>query len=197
MKILVVCAHLMNRMGVLNEESKGRCKIANELMRKHKYSKVIVPGWAYRSDSQITISSRMKHYLINKFHVNQNIIFEEPRSRDTVGDAIFCRLFLSEYLDQITDLTIVTSDYHVKRAIKIFQFVFGDKVLVNTFDSFCTDRPSSNSSNEITSFEKFEKTFSGVKSGDVKIILERLLSHHPFYNGEKHPKVYLSDCLSV
>ena len=185
----------MNKMGVLNAESKGRCKIANELLRIHNYNKVIVPGWAYRSDSQITISSRMKHYLINKFHVNQNIIFEEPRSRDTVGDAIFCRLFLSEYLDQITDLTIVTSDYHVKRAIKIFEFVFGDKVLINTFDSFCTDRKSSDAK-EIASFEKFEKTFSDLIPGDVKIILERLLSHHPFYNGEKHPKMYLSDCLS-
>ena len=197
MKILVVCAHLMNKMGVLNAESKGRCKIANELLRNHKYNKVIVPGWAYRSDSQITISSKMKHYLINKMHVNQNIVFEEPRSRDTVGDAIFCRLLLSEYLDEITDLTIVTSDYHVKRAVKIFGFVFGDKVLVNTFDSFCTDRLSSVISNEIASFEKFEKTFSDIMPGDVKIILERLLSHHPFYNGEKHPKMYLSDCLSV
>ncbi len=197
MKILVVCAHLMNRMGVLNAESKGRCKIASELLRKHKYSKVIVPGWDYRTDSQITISSRMKHYLINKFHINKNIIFEESRSRDTVGDAIFCRLFLSEYIDQITELTIVTSDYHVKRAIKIFEFVFGDKVQVNTFDSFCTDRLSSIDANEIASFEKFEKTFEGAISGDVKIILERLLSNHPFYNGEKHPKMHLSDCLSV
>ena len=197
MKILVVCAHLMNRMGVLNEESKGRCKIANDLMRKHKYSKVIVPGWAYRSDSQITISSRMKHYLINKFHVNQNIVFEEPRSRDTVGDAIFCRLFLNEYLDQITDLTIVTSDYHVKRAIKIFEFVFGDKVFVNTLDSFCTNRLSSINTNEIASFEEFKKTFSGVMPGDIKIILKRLLSNHPFYNGEKYSKVSLSDCLAM
>ena len=160
MKILVVCAHLMNRMGVLNSESKGRCKVASELFQKHKYNLIMVPGWAYRNDCQITISSRMKHYLINKYHLNQNKIIEEPRSRDTVGDAIFCRLFLNKYFDQITDLTIVTSDYHVNRALKIFQFVFGDKVIVNNLDSFCTERMPSIDSNEIASFKKFEKTFS-------------------------------------
>ena len=196
MKILVVCAHLMDQKGVLNAESKGRCKVASEIFRKYKYSKLIVPGWAYRDDSQITISSRMKNYLINQCHLKNNTIIEEPRSRDTVGDAIFCRLSLNEYFDQITDLTIVTSDYHVKRAIKIFQFVFGDKVTVNTLDSFCTDRIPSNDSNEIVSFEKFEKTFSGVMSGDLKIILDRLLIYHPFYNGKKYPKMYWSDCLS-
>lgn len=197
MKVLVVCAHLMNRLGALNEESKGRCKVASKLFRKHNYNRILVPGWAYRGDSQITISSRMKHYLINKCHLNQSTIFEEPRSRDTVGDAVFCRLSLNQYFDQITDLTIVTSDYHVNRAIKIFKFVFGNKVLVNNLDSFYTDRMPLISSTEIASLEKFEKTFSGIVSGDLKSILERLLSHHPLYNGENHPRMYLSDCLTM
>ena len=75
--------------------------------------------------------------------------------------------------------------------------MFGHKVLVNNLDSFYTDRMPFISSTEIASLEKFEKTFSGIVSGDLKSILERLLSHHPLYNGENHPRMYPSDCLTM
>ena len=88
MNVLVVCAHEMDRMGFLNTESKGRCKVASLLLRNHHFDRIIVPGWAYRDDSSITISSRMKHYLVHHCNVSPSIIEEESRSRDTVGDAV-------------------------------------------------------------------------------------------------------------
>ena len=194
MKILVVCAHHMNRMGVLNAESKGRCKIASNLYRKHKYNKIIVPGWAYRDDSQFSISSRMKNYLVNRCYLNSSKIIEEPRSRDTVGDAIFSRLLVNNFYNQITNLTVVTSEYHVSRAIKIFQFVFGEDIQVDSLESFGIKINCSLESNEMSSLEAFKKTFSGVAPGDFKNILEIFLSNHPLYNGEKFSKLNLNDC---
>lgn len=195
MKILVVCAHLMDQTGCLNAESKGRCKVASELFRKLKYNKIIVPGWSYRDDSQVTISSSMKDYLVDECDLNPSLIVEEPRARDTVGDAVFCRMSVKEYLDQITSLTIVTSEYHVSRAIKIFKFVFGEDIFVNSYESFGMEWRPSFESSELASLKAFENTFSGITPGDITVIVERLLSSHPFYNGECQPKLTASDCI--
>ena len=189
MKILVVCAHLMGPKGNLNAESQGRCKVAALLFRSLQYDKIIVPGWAYRDDSQINISSKMRDYLVNSCDLNPSSIVEEPRSRDTVGDAVFCRLSLNESINEITKLTVVTSDYHVSRAIKIFKFVFGGDVNIDSNGSFETKYNGSLERNEGASFDAFEKTFSGIEIGDINAIVERLIKHHPFYNGDKYPKL--------
>ena len=186
----------MSSMGTLNTESQGRCEVASRLFRNLQYDRIIVPGWAYRDDSEITISSRMKDYLVNSCGLSPSIVIEEPRSRDTVGDAVFCRIFLRNYLDQITDLTVVTSDYHVSRALKIFNFVFGRDVPVNSYSSFCTEYRSTLEHNEVASLAAFENTFKGVSAGDLNAIIERLISHHPFYNGEKYPELSKGDCAS-
>ena len=176
-------------MGILNSESKGRCQVASSLFRTYQYDKIIVPGWAYRADSQLTISSRMKDYLVNSCRVPSSVILEEPRSRDTVGDAVFCRLSLNDYLEQITNLTVVSSDYHVSRAVRIFKFVFGRDVFVDSLCSFRTQHSSALEHSEAASLEAFENTFTGVLSGDINGIVERLTNRHPFYNGKKYPRL--------
>ena len=193
MKILAVCAHLMSSTGILNAESKGRCEVASVLFHNLKYDKIIVPGWDYRDDSEVTISSRMKDYLVNNCGLSPSVIIEESRSRDTVGDAVFTRVTLEEYFDQITNLTVVTSDYHVSRAVKIFRFVFGGNIFVNSPGSFVTEYCSSMEHNEIASLEAFENTFKGVAPGDSNAIVERLIAQHPFYNGDKYPKLSIID----
>ena len=194
MKIIAVCAHLMSSRGTLNTESQGRCEVASRLFRNLRYDRIIVPGWAYRDDSEISISSRMKDYLVNGCGLSPSVVIEEPRSRDTVGDAVFCRMSLRNYLDQITDLTVVTSAYHVARALKIFNFVFGRDVPVNSHGSFGTEYRSTLEHNEVASLAAFENTFKGVPAGDLNAIIERLISHHPFYNGEKYPALSKGDC---
>ena len=196
MKIIAVCAHLMSSKGALNAESQGRCEVASRLFRNLEYDKIIVPGWAYREDSKITISSRMKDYLVNCCGLSPSVIIEEPRSRDTVGDAVFCKLSLFKTLNQITNLTVVTSDYHMSRAITIFKFVFGRDVLVNSCGTFQTEYRSTREHDEVASLEAFENTFKGVSAGDLNAIIERLVNHHPFYNGEKYPEILRDSCAS-
>tara|TARA_B100000925_G_C21811885_1_gene389146 strand:- start:80 stop:670 length:591 start_codon:yes stop_codon:yes gene_type:complete len=196
MKIIVVCAHLMSSRGTLNSESQGRCEVASRLFHNLQYDKIIVPGWAYRDDSEITISSKMKDYLVNGCGISPSAVIEEPRSRDTVGDAVFCRISLHKYLDQITDLTVVTSDYHVPRAVKIFEFVFGRDIPVSSYGSFVTEYCSTLEHNEVASLEAFRNTFKGVSPDDLNAIIERLINHHPFYNGKKYPGLSKGDCAS-
>ena len=143
---------------------------------------------AYRDVFQVTISSRVKDYLVSKCGLNPSIITEEPRSRDTVGDAVFSRLSMNQYLNKVTDIAVITSNYHASRATQIFRFVFGEDIFVNSPDSFDMGRSTSLELNEAASFESFRNTFSVVAPGNINAITERLFTHHPFCNGEKYVK---------
>lgn len=196
MKIIVVCAHLMDSRGYLSIESKGRCGIASKIYRKKKCDKIIVPGWDYRDDTHVAISSRMKLCLVDEYNLCPSVVDEEARSRDTVGDAIFCRLSLDKFIKQLTHVYVVTSNYHVERALKIFRFVFGTGISIISSGSFYVGAESSLESHERDSLEAFHKTFSQVAPADIGALVEVLTTNHPFYNGDKYPKIKLEDPLS-
>jgi uncharacterized SAM-binding protein YcdF (DUF218 family) len=76
-----------------------------------------------RADFNQTEAQVMAAYLEHR-GVPQNRLLTENNSTSTIENAYFCRL---QYLDSrgITDVTIVTNEFHSKRAEKIFAFVCG------------------------------------------------------------------------
>ena len=87
-KVVVVLAHLMD-----HQESRygiqGRADVANNIFRDFNCNKIVVCGCDYREDLDISIASRLRHYLIAKHRIDPSLIIEDAKSRDTVGDAIF------------------------------------------------------------------------------------------------------------
>jgi uncharacterized SAM-binding protein YcdF (DUF218 family) len=172
----------MGPTGTLNEESAARANFAMKLLVQEPGALVVTPGWAYRPDSLVRIGDAMKDHILKGLNVNGRKIVSHLDSRDTVGDAIFCR----EYIEAIGgpfSLEVVTSDYHCERALRIFRFVFGDlcSILVH---SVRTSHPASREEAEELSTEAFHRTFSGISAGDFKAIKERLFNFHPLYAAE-------------
>jgi uncharacterized SAM-binding protein YcdF (DUF218 family) len=181
-KFIIVLANEMGPTGALNEESAARANFAMKLLVQEPGAIAVTPGWAYRPDSLVRIGDAMKDHILKGLEVNGRKIVSHLDSRDTVGDAIFCR----EYIEDIGcsfSLEVVTSDYHCERALKIFRFVFGDlcSILVH---SVRTSHPASREEAEELSTEAFHKTFSGITAGDFKAIKERLFNFHPLYAAE-------------
>lgn len=192
MKIIAVLSHLMSSDCILSDESISRANLAIETFKQHKYSFLITIGWAYRADCLTPISNVFAEYILSNSDIESKRIISSPYSRDTVGDAYYLRRYLQA--KNITEIAIVTSDYHVIRTEKIFKRIFPDAwALVvlgaqtsKTFDS-ATRR------HEEESIKAFEHTFMDTDFDDIYSIHQSLVTKHPFYNGEKHPKIEF-DC---
>ena len=78
-------------------------------------------GWDYGDDSQIKLASALRDFLkhVNEVH---NIILSDT-SRDTVGDAVLLKYNFGDQIKE-KNINLITSDYHMLRAKKIFEFVF-------------------------------------------------------------------------
>ncbi len=178
--IYIVLANLMNKKGILNIESKNRVDELLTSIYNKKNQDIIFCGWAYRNDSNITIASAQKKYFESK-ETNEHNVYLIEESRDTVGDAVYSRKFIDSNLKNYR-VNVVTSDYHIDRANKIFNFVFGKNYEINMISA--TTKLTDQLQSEEKSLMDFEKTFKGVEQGDIEKIYSTMIRKHPFYNGE-------------
>ena len=189
---IIVLSNLMDGESNLNLESKNRANLAFEIWNQQNcIPKLITMGWAYRNDTNVPISKSMANYLVNKLNVPKEQILSDVLSRDTVGDAFFSRYnFEKIFLNK--KIIIITSDYHENRAHSIFKFIYGENYKIH-FNVIETDLKKSKQKNETDSLNKFNKTFNGVKSGDMNKIQNILLQNHPLYNGTINPLMTIKE----
>lgn len=188
MKYLVVLSHLMSKDCELGVESVARSQLAIKMFTQEDYEFIITIGWAYRSDCVTPISYVVKDFILNNSDFEQDAIISLTSSRDTVGDAYYCLEYLHKY--PISEIHVVTSDYHVERVRLIFEKIFNNRLSVKVFGA----KTDANNDNLILSHEKqsinaFNATFYLSDCSSVNSIFSTLSSKHPFYNGKIYPKI--------
>ena len=180
----------MSERGVLNDETIARINLAAQLESSQESHLILLCGWDYRSDCDIAIADAMREYLrVHHPKLAQKAICQRL-SRDTVGDAVFSRIYLDELVGNgaFDALYIITSDYHVHRTKKVFEFIFGEdcSVLVKGATGFESNNLIMK---EAASLAAFTKTFGNATPGDINSIYSSLRDDHPFYNGTVHPQI--------
>lgn len=183
---IIVLANEMDENGNLNSESISRIKLACDSYFKNLAEVLVTCGWDYRNDSDLFIADAMKSYAMG-LGVPANNILTETNSRDTVGDAFFTKQKILKP-NKWENLLIITSDYHVERTSKIFQFIYGNDYNIEVMGAGCFDSDKKQLS-EKKSIEAFNNTFANTISGDDSQIYDALSSKHPFYNGTIYPKI--------
>jgi len=185
--IIIALGNFMDESGQLNKETCSRLDLAIDVFYKNKHALIITSGWDYDAEYKIAIADAMKSYIVNNSHIQDELVLTETNSRDTVGDAIFTKINIIKK-KSIDDLLIVTSDYHVSRAYKIFSYIYGEQYTVKVIGVETTKKKEL-SEIEYKSLNVFYKTFKGINSGDDTLIYKRLCLKHPYYNGDIYPKI--------
>lgn len=184
---VIVLANLMDPNGVLNFESAARAAKAVEAFNRFQANVLVTCGWAYRSDSDMTIADAFKNHVMSRYGIPSERIIAETNSRDTVGDAYFTKSLLAD-ANAWKKITVVTSNYHAARTQEIFDFVYGERFSIDVIGAE-VPHDEAISGNELKSLHAFKNTFAGVPRGDSAEILSRLRERHPFYNGDMYSRI--------
>lgn len=188
---IIILGHLMDENGVLDNETSARVALAFQIDDELVSSAVILCGWDYRADSDITIAEAMRCHVESSRPDLMDKLLIQPLSRDTVGDAFFSRLLL-QYICNASEpyIVVVTSNYHVKRTASIFEFIFnGYASRIHVQGCEVVGGNSSRQLSEAQSTAAFLKTFSGIDPGDMNAIHRAMAVGHPFYNGSVYPLI--------
>ena len=178
----------MSKDCALGLESILRANYAIKRLSSTKYDLVITTGWAYRADCKTPIGEVVKQYILDNSDISRDLVVSLNESRDTVGDAYFCREFLSHVT--VTKLEIITSGYHRMRAGKIFKAIFDDMIQLEVFGvatAACLDPEVLR--RETKSLDAFYRTFDGVNLSSSAALIDVLSKKHPYYNGDVYPKI--------
>lgn len=189
MKCLVVLSHLMSKKCELSDESVARSRLATQRFCSSAYRFLITLGWAYREDCP-PIAEVMKEHILSISELDWHSIVSLSSSRDTVGDAYYCL----EHLDNIplSEIHVVTSDYHVKRVELIFGKMFQKRLKVKVFGVKTPAMIDPDVlSHERKSTDAFIDTFAQTDFTSTSAIFNTLAIEHPYYNGVVHPSIKL------
>ena len=118
----VVLGFNLNEDGTLNEEGKGRCDVAFESAKKYPNSKIyLTGGGTAKNNPNVTEAGQMRDYLVNVKGLKKNRIITEEKAMDTIQNAK--NTINQLYADNIKTITIITSDYHIRRGNILFKGV--------------------------------------------------------------------------
>jgi len=183
----IVLANLMDDRENVNRETRARMDCAIRIIEDGRAQLLVPCGWEYREDSDICIADAMKAYTVTEHGITPSAVVPEPTSRDTVGDAVFTKRNLALPLHR-SQVLVVTSTYHLPRALSAFSFVYGASIQVDGAGAEASDNDELKQS-EARSVASFRETFLGITRIDDAAIIERLRTRHHFYNGEIHPQL--------
>jgi hypothetical protein len=171
--------------GTPSLETAARVELGCRAFRAAGAAYLFFIGWRYRDDNPLAIADAMRAHQRALHPIPDARILVNRLSRDTVGDAIFSRRDLESLLGDYR-LLVVTSDYHVPRVRHVFGRVYGPSRPV-AYEGTAVQAPPGALEAEEASLSAFERTFSGVPTGDLGAFLERLLQAHPLYDGTLRP----------
>ena len=182
--ISVCLSHKVEDDNQLSRDSELRLEKAVSIFYKKSSLFLVTTGWAYRSDLKKPLSSIMSDIAMNKHSISEKNIVELNQAKDTVGEAIFLKKYLTE-MGNLREINIITSDWHIDRAEEIFSFIFGLKNPKLLFHSIKGEKKEWDDENKNNSINEFRRLTSNCKPGDFKSIYNSFLQLHPLYRNKE------------
>jgi uncharacterized SAM-binding protein YcdF (DUF218 family) len=120
--------------------------------------------------------------LIAGWGVAPERIAVEDESRDTIGNAVLTAV---RYLQAIEPrpLAVITSPFHLERAVETFRHVLGYPWQVEAVASDETDDDVARAARETRYLQETTTFFEGVHPGDLRTMARRLRDRWPYYAG--------------
>ena len=143
--VLIVIGVSPNKDGKPSRLMINRLRKAIQLNNKNKYSKIILSGG--RIGYPVPSAEIMR--IMSLHHLPQDKIVVEPNSKNLLHNALFCWNIIKEKSPK--NITIVTSDWNMRRAKYIFTNTYKHMGVSLNFES-CNDQ-----------IDMIEKTFRTVK----------------------------------
>jgi uncharacterized SAM-binding protein YcdF (DUF218 family) len=188
-KIIAVLAGEIWHDNSLKEITKERVDLGILTWQKTLESFLVMSGsWSLLLDKKpdTTEAEAMKEYAV-KNGVDEKSILTEKESKDTIGNAYYLKTcFLSP--NKITDLIVITSDFHIERVKYIFKFVLGNDISVKIIGSATKNKKEFQKRQivEKSLLAETKKWFKNLKQGDLDAI-KNFLGTLPGYS--KKPKI--------
>lgn len=170
-KVVVILGHELQsdeEGPQLSQEGKERVKKGIRVFEKTSSEFLILSGGRPSGNIEKSESEVIRQYALEHGVEDVDMILEE-RSESTIQNGYFTRRRLDEMVADVTGIYLVTSEYHMERAKKIFRSCLGTEIAIHTCDC-----DAGSPDDEEGSMEYYNEFMSDIPAGDVDRIGLRL-----------------------
>lgn len=192
--VIIILGCGINKQGAVSRITKERLDFFLEKKNKFSDIPILLSGrWSglKRNKSKITEAQAMKKYLVMR-GINLTRIYLEMKSLDTVSNAVFSEKIVRKHKNW-KRILLVTSDWHMKRALWIFQKVFNGSYCIDVLSVISQERDRKKKK----LYEDFLLIFAKRilnKIQPTKQEMSKVLQEiHPFYSNNKMAKKLLRE----
>jgi len=194
--IIIILGCGVDKQGIVSRITKERLDFFLEKKNKFLNIPILLSGRCSgleRNKPKITEAQAMKRYLATK-GINPTQIYLEMRSLDTVSNAIFSKKIVKKHKNW-RHLLLITSDWHMKRALWIFRKVFNSSYYIYTLSAPSQERDQKKRKLYEACLLVFAKRILN-KIQPVKQGMEKMLQEiHPFYSNNEIAKKILKEII--
>lgn len=194
---IIVLGAGLKKNGQLDRESKERVKKGCNLYRDGFASHLLMCGGVMWKKTPTPLAIAMKDYA-KSLGIPSDVILTEEKSLDTLGNAIFSKEVAVK--KKFRHILLITSDYHLERALFIFHHVYGSSFMILGIDvptGFIKKFILASERNEQKFLMATQLILTGTKEGDAKGILKRLQKVNPIFNATNRESAAESDILKT
>lgn len=183
--------------GTLSFATKERLDGLLEEREKLSRVPIVLSGrWSgfIKMEPHTTEAQEMEEYLI-KHGIRARQIVKEEKSLDTISNAVFVRKIAEDH-DDWGKILLITSDWHMERALWIFRRIFGERYAIIPFAIV-------SGNTDIERRKEYEKYLLTVAQRflrdsptNSKELIRLLKTAHPFYSKSKQAQKLLRDIVS-
>lgn len=183
--VIIILGGGVNSDGSLPDIARSRVQKGVDLFREGAAPRLLMSGcWDFwREDTPLqTEAEAMKEYA-TVLGVSPDVIFKEEESKDTIGNAYFCKI---QYLrvHHWNKVIVITSDYHMNRTKLIFEKVLGSEYAVEFIGvetHVSKEILGQLFSRETRVVSVLNRWLQGITSGDDDGVKKLLYTKHPGY----------------
>ncbi|CAN5149114.1 hypothetical protein BH11CYA1_BH11CYA1_28500 [soil metagenome] len=163
-----------------------RVRAAARLAKAHPDVNLVVSGDGRKHIGITSEAEAMKKILLAE-GISADRIFLEDQSQDTIGNAVLvaARYFANETPVATRKLYVVTSPFHIGRALIAFRAVVPTHWEVVGYGSRIASTDAARGANESGGVQWMKDFFSGIEPGDIAAAVERLLDCRPHYRSDE------------
>ena len=135
---IIVLGFQLNPDGSMQQELIGRLECARKSAEKYPKSYILCTGGGTAAAAETTEAEAMAAWLEEKGIAKERLLIEN-RSLTTAENAAYCDALLSGQYPQVTQVAIVSSDYHLPWAKILFetQFILNDHSIKAVSNAGC------------------------------------------------------------
>jgi uncharacterized SAM-binding protein YcdF (DUF218 family) len=195
--IIIILGCGVDKQGVISRITKERLDFFLEKQNKFSDMPILLSGRCSgleMNKSKITEAQAMKKYLVAK-GINSTRIYLEIKSLDTVSNAVFSKKIVKKHKNW-KHILLITSDWHMKRALWIFKKIFNNLYYIYTFSATSQEKDQKKRKLYEACLLVFAKRILN-KIQPAKQGMEKMLQEiHPFYSNNEIAKKLLKEIIT-